>query len=172
VLAAAACTSTEEKCRIAREAAVAEWNGYVTTLESLREQAVAAQSESQSRLTHDVEPRLSLAALRVADGKYNRGDGAWFRAHTIALQDGCKADAECSVLKRTNAEAALAQKDLDERLPLARAALTSVTGPPDAAQTAAKAVILHPEYPQLKEAQQRTAEAAERCRDLPDPKPP
>lgn len=169
----AGCESDEEKCRKARAAATAEWTAYVAALDGARAQAVETQRQAHATLSHEIEQRLSPEAQRIADGRYARSDGAWVRAHTIAMNEACQRDAQCSDLKRRNAEATASIADLDERLPLARAALEAARGPAEAAKRAAEAAIIHPEYPQLKRAQQLTAAAAELCGDRPPaPEPP
>jgi hypothetical protein len=165
--AAAGCGDAAEKCRNARESAALAWTEYVAALEHARGLAQATQVEANDKLSGDVELRLSPVAQRQADARYDRSSEAWSRAHTIALNDACARDAECSALKRRNAEAKNAVADLDERLPPARAAQDAARGPAAEAARTSAAVLVHPEYPQLAKAKQLGAAAAELCADVP-----
>lgn len=164
---AAGCESAEAKCGKARDAAAGAWTEYVTALERARAGAEVAQGDAHEKLSRDVELRLSPGAQKVADGRYDRSSAAWARAHEIALSDACARDNECRTLKRKNADARASMADLDERLPLARAALQAARGPADEAAKSAAATLVHPEYPQLKRARELTAQVAELCEDIP-----
>ena len=165
--ASIACGSAEEKCGKARDAAAVAWNDYVTALEKARARAALGASEAHDKLTRQVELRLSPGAQQVADGKYDRSSEAWGRAHAIALDDACAKDTECRTLKRKNADAQAAMTDLDERLPLARAAQAAARGAADEAAKTAAATLVHPEYPQLRQARELTTQAVELCEDIP-----
>jgi hypothetical protein len=165
-LAAAGCQSAEQECHEARTAAEAEWSGYVQALDQVRATAAATRERNQRRLTLDVRRRLYPQSEKRADAHYNRSDSAWLRAQQKAFQELCNQDRECSGLEHENHEASATIADLDERLPLARAALSALDGDPEQAQRAAKAAIIHPEYPQLKQAQTLSGEARERCADV------
>lgn len=165
--AAYGCESAEEKCRKVRDDANSALQDYVAALERARSAAAATQSETHAKLTGEVEPRLSPAAQKAADSRYDRSSEAWARAHTIALNDACAKDAECRALKRKNADARTLLADLDERLPLARAAQTAAGATAEEAAKAAAATIVHPEYPQLKRARELAAQAVELCKDVP-----
>jgi hypothetical protein len=165
--AATGCGSSEAECRKARDAAAEAWTAYVGALERARASADATQSEAHRKLSREVELRLSPGAQKVADGRYPRSSEAWARAHTIALNDACAKDAECSSLKRRNGEAQRLITDLDERLPLARAAQAAVRDRADQVSTTAAATLPHPEYPQLQQARALTVAAAEACEDIP-----
>lgn len=167
LLAPAGCEGRVPKCHKAREAAAAAWGEYVTALEQARELARATEVEANDRLSGDIELRLSPIAQKQADARYDRSSEAWSRAHTVAFNDFCAKDAECSELKRRNAEAKRLVADLDERLPPARAALAAARGPAEQAARASASVIVHPEYPQLAHAKERTAAAVELCADIP-----
>ncbi len=161
------CESAEEKCGKVRDAAASAWNEYVATLEKARARAALGASEAHDKLTREVELRLSPGAQKVADGKYDRSSEAWGRAHAIALNDACAKDSECRTLKRKNADAQASMTDLDERLPLARAAQAAARGAADEAAKAAAATLVHPEYPQLRQARELTAQAVKLCEDVP-----
>jgi hypothetical protein len=170
-LLAGGCESAEEKCGKARGAAAAAWNAYVGQLEQAQAAAKKAQIEANQKLGGEVERRLSPGAQKLADSRYERSDEAWVRAHRAALNEACRQDAECSRLNESNAQAGVTLADLDERLPLARAARDAVVGTGatrsvvdwPAVTKAAADVILHPEYPALKQAQELTRELPERC---------
>jgi hypothetical protein len=165
--AAAACGDEVEKCRKARESAAQAWTEYVAALEGARGHAQVTQVDANDKLSGEVELRLSPLAQKQADARYDRSSEAWGRAHAIALHEACGKDAECNALKRRNAEAKNAMADLDERLPLARAAQAAASGPAAEAARSSAGVLVHPEYPQLAKAQQLGAEAAELCADVP-----
>jgi hypothetical protein len=164
---AAGCGDAVEKCRGARESAALAWTEYVAALERARGLAQATQVDANDKLSGEVELRLSPVAQKQADARYDRSSEAWSRAHTIALNDACARDAECSALRRRNAEAKNAMADLDERLPAARAAQAAARGPVDEAARTSAAVLGHPEYPQLAKAKELGANAAELCADVP-----
>jgi hypothetical protein len=166
VATAIGCESVQQKCDKARAAATAGWTGYVEALQKARAAAVAVQSETHQKLSHDVELRLSPAAQKLADGRYDRSSEAWRRAHEAALNDACKHDSECSTLKQRNGDAQRTIADLDERLPLARAARAALELGPQQAKQAAQAAIVHPEFPLLKQAQSATAAVYELCGEL------
>ncbi len=166
VLACLGCESAQHKCDTARAAAEKAWTGYVQALEHAHAAALAAQSAAQAKLSSEVEHRLAPAAQKLADARYDRSSGAWLRAYQSAYHEACERDAECAALNQKNAEAKATIEDLSDRLVLARAARDAATGDSQAARTAAAAVIVHPEYPQLKQAQQLESAAYERCHDL------
>jgi hypothetical protein len=168
---AVGCESAAQKCAKAREAATASWTAYADVLERARMGATAAQKDAQQGLSAEVEPRLAPIAQKVADGKYPRSSEAWLRAYRIAYEDVCTHDTECDGLKNQLAEAKGTIDDFADRVPLARAAQRAMSGDPEAAKLAAKAAVPHPEFPQLKEAQQLTQTMYERCKDVPAPKP-
>jgi hypothetical protein len=162
----AACEAAEEKCEKARAQAAEAWDGYVAALEQARAQAAKDQSESHV-LSSAIEARLSPAAQKIADGRYDRSSGAWARANEFALHDLCSKDNECRAQKERNVRAQAALRDLDERLALARAAAIAARDQSTDADSAAAAVIVHPEYPALKSAQQLGRSASELCAGLP-----
>ena len=157
------CASAEEKCEAARGAALAEWNGYVQALEQERATAVAERKNARLQLTDDVDKRLMPLAQQRADARYPRSSEAWLRANKSAYHDLCTADEVCRTQKERELQAGDTLRDLDERLVLARAARDAARGDVDGASRASAAAILHPEYPQLKQAQARVAELRERC---------
>jgi hypothetical protein len=163
LLLGAACESAEAKCLAARGAAVGEWNNYVLALEQARARALAVQKTAAVKLRDDVDKRLLPIAQQRADGRYPRSSEAWLRASKSAYNDLCAADGECSVQKRNSLEAGVELGDLDERLALARLARDAADDDVEAAARASAAAILHPEYPQLKQAQARIGELRERC---------
>jgi hypothetical protein len=167
----AGCESAAQKCAKARAAATAGWAGYAGKLERTRAGAVAAQKDAQQGLTADVEPRLAPLAQKAADAKYPRSSEAWLRAYRIAYEDICARDTECDGLKNQVADAKATIEDFADRVPLARAAQRAMSGDLEAAKLASKAVVPHPEFPQLKEAQQLTQQMIERCKDVPPAKP-
>jgi hypothetical protein len=167
----AGCESAAQKCAKAREAAAAGWAGYADKLERTRAGAVAAQKDGQQGLTTDVEPRLAPLAQKAADAKYPRSSEAWLRAYRIAYEDICARDTECDGLKNQVADAKGTIEDFADRVPLARAAQRAMGGDLEAARLASKAVVPHPEFPQLKEAQQLTQTMYERCEAVPTAKP-
>ncbi|HMI90665.1 MAG TPA: hypothetical protein VK509_04845 [Polyangiales bacterium] len=160
---AGGCESAEQKCAAARGAALGEWNGYVQALEQARDKALATQKSAAVQLREDVDKRLLPIAQLRADTRYPRSSEAWLRASKSAYNELCTADATCSAQKRDSFEAGVALDDLDERLALARAARDAMRGDSQAASQASAATILHPEYPQLKQAQARVSELRERC---------
>jgi hypothetical protein len=139
----------------------------VGALEQALAKAKGIESASQAKLVGDVGKRLAPVAQARATERYDRGSAAWLRAQESIGNELCAADAECAKLKERSAEARAAQADLKERLVPARAALAAAHGPVGTAQATAEAAIIHVEYPQLKVAQALTAEAVERCRDVP-----
>lgn len=164
---AAGCETAAQKCAKARDAATAGWTRYADSLEHARAGAGAAQKDAQQGLSAEVEPRLAPIAQKVADGKYPRSSEAWLRAYRIAYEDACTKDTECDGLKNQLAEAKGTIEDFADRVPLARAAQRAMNGDLEAAKLAAKAAIPHPEFPQLKEAQQLTQTMVERCKAVP-----
>jgi hypothetical protein len=164
------CESAEHKCATARSAALDEWNGYVQLLETARAKAAAVQRDSGVKLSGPIDKRLLPIAQQRANAKYNPGSEAWLRASQIALNDLCAADHECKTAKDDVAQAKSDIEDLDERLGLARAARDAARGDIANASKAASAAILHPEYPQLKQAQAKVAVLTELCAGLPVPK--
>jgi hypothetical protein len=168
---AAGCETAAQKCAKAREAASAGWTVYADVLERARAGAAAAQKDAQQGLSGEVEPRLAPLAQKVADSKYPRSSEAWLRAYRIAYEDICTHDTECDGLKNQLAEAKGTIEDFADRMPLARAAQRAMSGDVEAAKVAAKAAIPHPEFPQLKEAQQLTETMYERCKGVPAAKP-
>lgn len=167
----AGCESAAQKCEKARAAATAGWTAYADALQHARMGAAAAQRDAQQGLSSEVEPRLAPLAQKVADSKYPRSSEAWLRAYRIAYEDACSRDTECDGLKNQLAEAKGTIEDFADRVPLARAAQAAMRGDVEAAKLAAKAAIPHPEFPQLKEAQQLTQTMYERCKDVPAAKP-
>lgn len=159
------CQTAEEKCEQARTAALSEWDGYLQVLEQGRAKAAAAQKAAAIKLVA-LDSRILPLARQRADARYPRHSGAWLRANTIAYNELCAADAECSEQKHKQFEAGVALADLDERLALARAARDAARGDGEGAAKASAAAILHPEYPQLKQAQARVGELRERCQGL------
>lgn len=159
-----ACKSVEQKCDEARAAAQNAWEGYTGALERARNAALGTQREAHAKLSREVEQRLAPAAQKLADGRYDRSNGAWLRAYQSAYHEACVKDGECNKLTHDNAEATAALEDLAERLVLARAAREAGGGEVARAQEASKAVIVHPEYPQLKLAQQLTQTAFDNCK--------
>jgi hypothetical protein len=168
---ASGCETAAQKCAKAREAATAGWTGYADALQRARTGASAAQKDAQQGLSAQVEPRLAPIAQKVADGKYPRSSEAWLRAYRIAYEEACSQDTECDGLKNQLAEAKGTIEDFADRVPLARAAQRAMSGDLEAAKLAAKAAIPHPEFPQLKEAQQLTQTMYERCKSVPATKP-
>jgi hypothetical protein len=168
---AAGCETAAQKCAKAREAATSEWAAYGDALERARMGAAAAQKDAQQGLSAEVEPRLAPIAQKIADSKYPRSSEAWLRAYRIAYEDTCTHDTECDGLKNQLAEAKGTIEDFADRVPLARAAQRAMSGDVEAAKVAANAAIPHPEFPQLKEAQQLTHTMYERCKDVPAAKP-
>lgn len=166
---AVGCESAEHKCASARSAALDGWNGYIQSLEAARAKAVEVQRDSGIKLTAMLDKRLLPAAQQRATSRYNPGSEAWLRASQIALNDLCAQDKECKAAKDASAQAVSDIDDLDERLVLVRAARDAARGDSAAASKAASAAILHPEYPQLKQAQARVVELQERCAGLPVP---
>ena len=47
------CQSAEEKCAVARDAALTEWSGYVQALEAARSGALAAHKAARLQLTDE-----------------------------------------------------------------------------------------------------------------------
>jgi len=166
-LALWACESAQKKCAKANDSAAGAWAAYVGQLESVRDRAVAVQSASHKRLIDQVDKRLEPQAQTAADARYDRSSEAWLRAYRSSFDALCTKDAECADLKQKQAEAIAVMEDFNERLPLAIAAAKAAHGPPDEAKRTSEAVILHPEYPQVKAAQQLSLDAYERCKDLP-----
>jgi hypothetical protein len=160
---AGGCESAEQKCAAARGAALSEWNGYVQVLEQAHAKALASQKNAAQQLREDADKRLMPIAQQRADARYPRSSEAWLRASKSAYNDLCAADASCSAQKRQSFEAGVALGDLDERLVLARAARDAMRGDTQQASQASAAAILHPEYPQLKQAQALVTELRERC---------
>jgi hypothetical protein len=167
LLLGAACESAEAKCLAARGAAVGEWNGYVLALEQARARALEVQKTAALALRDDIDRRLLPVAQQRADARYPRSSEAWLRASKSAYNDLCSADGECSIQKRKNLEAGAEISDLDERLALARFARDAADGDVESAARASAAAILHPEYPQLKQAQARVGALRERCDQQP-----
>jgi hypothetical protein len=163
----AGCESAEQKCANARNAALADWSAYVQTLEQARAKALEVQKTAAIKLSEDVDKRLLPVAQHAADRRYPRSSEAWLRASKSAYNDLCAADSECSAQKHQSFEAGVALEELDERLVLARAARDAMPGDTDGASRASAAALLHPEYPQLKQAQARVVELRERCQGLP-----
>jgi hypothetical protein len=166
------CQSARQKCDEARTAAQGVWAGYVAALERAHAAALQTRGDSRAKLEGDVERRLAPGAQNSADSRYDRSSSAWLRAYQSAYHDACTADAECAGLTQKNIDAKAAVEDLDERLGLARAARDAAGGDLQRAATAAAAVIVHPEYPQLKQAQLLTRTMQDRCKGLPPPKAP
>jgi hypothetical protein len=167
LLLGTACESAEAKCLAERGAAVGEWNGYILALEQARARALEAQTTAAIKLRDDIDKRLLPVAQQRADGRYPRSSEAWLRASKSAYNDLCAADREGSVQKRNSLEAEVELGDVDERLALARLARDAADGDVEAAARASAAAILHPEYPQLKQAQARVSELRERCQQQP-----
>jgi hypothetical protein len=159
------CKSRQQRCDEAREAAIHAWVGYTEALESARQKALTTQRDARAKLSGEIEPRLAPAAQKLADGRYDHSNSAWLRAYQSAYHEACAKDAECARLTHDSAEATTALEDLQERLVLARAAREIATGDPARAQKASQAVIVHPEYPQLKLAQQLTETTYKLCTD-------
>jgi len=168
--ATAGCKGATEKCNEARGAARTAWEDYVSALEHTQQQAMRTQSESHAKLSTEIEHRLAPAAQKLADTRYDRNNSAWLRAYQSAYHDACDHDAECKSTTERSAQAKATLYDLQDRIPLARAALAASDGPAEAAKGASAAVIVHPEYPQLKQAQQLSDAAYARCKDLAPPK--
>ncbi len=163
----AGCDSAEEKCKKAQSAAQRAWQDYVGDLDDARRAAIARQAEAHTRLSGDIERRLGPAAQKAADARYNRSTSeAWVRAYESSFNAACTQDPECARLRRDNVEAKAVMEDLDERLGYANAAVQAASGLAQAANAAAKAVILHPENPAVKAAQALSLESYERCNGL------
>src|SRR5262249_28986491 len=118
--------SAAGKCDKARAAATTAWDAYLAGLQKARAAAAPAPRDSQAKLSGEVEPRLSPAAEKSADSRYPRSSDAWGRAQAFALHEACIKDAACSAQKRRHTDAQQALTDLDERLPLARAAAAAI----------------------------------------------
>ncbi|MFI5309549.1 MAG: hypothetical protein ACHQ53_19490 [Polyangiales bacterium] len=168
-LGTGACKSAAQKCAEARAAAHTGWNAYVTALEGAQKAALQAQSESHRKLSSEIEHRLGPAVQKLADARYPRSSSAWLRAYQSAYHDACARDPECSALTERGIQAKATLDDFRDRLPLAKAALEASDGAAETASSAAKAAIVHPDYPQLKKAQLLSATAYQRCKDLPPP---
>jgi hypothetical protein len=164
------CETAEHKCATARSAALDEWSNYVRLLETARAKAAQVQRDSGIKLSGPIDKRLLPIAQQRATAKYNAGSEAWLRASQIALNDLCAADSECKTAKENAAQAKSDIDDLDERLGLARAARDAARADVASASKASSAAIIHPEYPQLKQAQAKVAVVAELCAGLPVPK--
>jgi hypothetical protein len=171
LLAASGCESKAQKCEKARVAAESAWGTYVQALEQARASARSTQADARSKLGGDVEHRLAPGAQKVADGRYPRSSEAWLRAYRTAYEDACAKDDECNGLRQKSADAKILLDDFVDRVPLAQAAQRAASGDVQAAKAAAKAVIVHPEFPQWKQAQALTLASYELCKDLPPPKP-
>lgn len=167
MLAICACESAIKKCAKANDAAASAWAAYVGELESVRDRAVSVQGASHKRLIDEVDKRLAPQAQQAADARYDRSSEAWLRAYRSGFDGLCTKDAECAGLKQKQAEASAVIEDFNERLPLATAAATAAHGPAAAARKASEAVLLHPEYPQVKAAQELSLDAYDHCKDLP-----
>jgi hypothetical protein len=165
------CETAAQKCAKARDAAGVGWAGYVETLEQAHSTASNAQRDAEQKLTVEVEPRLGVIATQTADGKYPRSSGAWLRAYRIAYEDLCGRDQQCKALRGQSSDAKSTIEDLADREPLARAAMRAMSGDVEAAKAAAKAAVPHPEFPQLRQAQQLAQVVYERCKDVSPAKP-
>lgn len=171
LMASAGCKSARERCDLARGAAVSAFEGYVGELEATRAAHLAEISGSKQKLANEIEPRIADAARATTDRLYQVGSDAWVRGYHVAQNDLCMKDRECSSHKHGLAEAQAKLTDLDERLSFARAALTAVGEDLGVARERAQTVILDPERPSLKPAQQAVLEAYEQCKDVPPEEP-
>jgi hypothetical protein len=161
---ASGCESAQQKCDKARNAAEAAWSGYVEALERVHKNALATQREAHGKLSGDIEHRLAPAAQKLADARYDRNNSAWLRAYQSSYHDACARDPECSSLTQRKIEAKATIDDLVDRLSLARAAHEAALGEAEKAKAAAAATIVDPKFPQLKQAQQLSAVAYEKCK--------
>jgi hypothetical protein len=134
------CKSAEEKCREAQGAAQASWTSYHTELQRLHAAAVTEQAEAQAKLSGPIEKRLSEAATKQADQRYDRTSSAWLRAYDAAMQTACSAEPECSGLKERSATAKQRSEELAPRLIAAQAAVEATTDLQAKAQAAAASV--------------------------------
>jgi hypothetical protein len=164
---AGGCETAAQKCGKARDAAGAAWATYIEALAQARTAADNAQRDAQARLTGEIEPRLAPIAQQAADVKYPRSSEAWLRAYRIAYEDACARDQECNRLRDQATDARSTLEDFADRVPLAQAAMRAQNDDVEAAKRAASVVPLHPEYVQLKQAQQLSQVAYERCKDVP-----
>lgn len=160
------CESSEQKCANARAAALNEWDAYLLVLEEARTEAASRQRMAGLKLM-GIDARLAPRARALADTRYPQGSEAWLRANTSAHNELCGADPECKAQREQRYQADDAIKDLDERLTLVRAARNAAEGDAEGAKRASAAVILHPEFPQLKQAQALSGVLVERCAGLP-----
>jgi hypothetical protein len=164
VLPLAGCKSGEERCREAQAAAQAGWSAYHAELKGLHDKAVAEQAEAHTKISGPIEQRLSEAAKKLADQRYDRDSSAWLRAYDASLQASCADDPECFGLKQLSAAAKLRSTDLAPRLLSVQAAIDAASDTRVAAQTAAAAVTDDFERAEpLKAARQASQAADEAC---------
>ena len=161
------CKSQAEKCDAARTNAEQAWRIYVTALASARAAALATQADTKSKLTGQVEARLSDASARAASQRYDRGTDAWQRAYQANQSAACAGDSECAQLKQANANAIEQTDDLMHKLPLARAGLAALRGDAEAIKRAAAAVTPEQGNAPLQKAKLASDAAYRACKDLP-----
>ncbi|MGD8860838.1 MAG: hypothetical protein PVI30_12580 [Myxococcales bacterium] len=165
LLALGACESAEERCTRGRAEARVAWERYVDALTTAREQAEQTHERAQTKISGEIQRRLSPAAQAAADAHYDRHTDAWTRAFESNLAKACDEEPECSRLQEQSIEARTLLRDFRDRVPAARAALEAVDGPLGIAEHRGKAVPAHPDYPQLAAAREATVRARELCAD-------
>lgn len=158
------CKSAQERCAEAQAAAQQAWGDYAAQLQRLHDEAMAMQAEAHSKISGPIEQRLSEAAKKQADLRYDRNSSAWLRAYDASLQAACGDDPECFGLKQKSAAAKLRSDDLEPRIAATKAAAEAATDSRAEAQSAAAAVADDFERAELLKApRQASLAAAEAC---------
>lgn len=167
LLGLVACKKPVPSCDEAKTQARAAWGAYTDALEHAKAAWSARQNDAQTRLSGEIDQRLAALARKAADARYDHSSSAWLSAYQSAYHDACTADLDCKRLTQLKLDSKAAIDDLDERLVLARAAFVTADGDPERARQTAEAAIVHPEFPQLKQAQALTHAAYATCKPQP-----
>jgi hypothetical protein len=166
VLGCAACTSDEERCRQANADATQAWQAHANAMQSGIDDARATQSEAQTKLTREVEPRLSDNAAKAANARYERSTDSWMRAYKAEQASACERDAQCKELRRQNHDAVERVKDLSPKLAAVKGVLAALGGDAEKTKTLADAITPESGNTLLTAAKTAGALAYETCKDV------
>ncbi len=123
-----ACTSDAERCAQTSQAAIESWQAYANTLQAGIDEARAHQSESQAKLSLEIEPRLAKGAVEAASARYDRASDAFMRAYQANQAAACDKDAECKKYKSQAVRAGDRLEELSPKLEAVRAVMAALAG--------------------------------------------